>query len=215
MSINMNSKLNTLGWVVAAGLGGILLGGGFQNADLKVGVVDVKAVVEKSDYFVNNQKTLETMKANREGLLDFLFQFKVATPDQMKRLKELATKDTLTAQEKQEMDSLKNSIKDTDKDKQAIIQKASPTPEETARLKGFQDRGREIDQALVQMRDEFEGDLQRKFADVQNTAIERARTSINEVGKQGGYNILFRTDIAPYGANDVSDAALKSMNTKK
>lgn len=211
----MNNKINQLGWVVAAGLAGILMAGGFGAQGSKYGVVDFKGVVEKSEFYKNSEQQVKTMQTAREGLLEFLFQYKVATAEQVKRLVELTVKETLSATEKAEMEKLKNDVKALDKDRADITAKANPSAEENARLKGYQERSREIDQTLMQLRDQFEGDLQRRFGEVQNAAVERARTAISEVGKQGGYDVLFRSDFAPYGANDVTDASLKAMNAKK
>lgn len=211
----MNQKMSMMGWIVAAALCGVMLGGGFQTADVKIGVVDFASVVEKSEYYTTNEKSLSAQKDARESLLQFLFQYKVATPEQSQRLRELTVKENLSPAEKTEKDKLMSDLKDADKDKQAIIQKTNPTPDETTRLKSYQDRSRAMDETLARWQQDFQDELGKKFQEVRNTAVERARQAVGNVGKQGAYSVLFRADIAPYGANDVTDAALKAMNAIK
>ena len=62
---------------------------------------------------------------------------------------------------------------------------------------------------------EFTSDMQ-NWADKQKLAsVEKARAAIQDVSKAQGYTIVFEVGIAPYGANDITDAALKAMNAKK
>jgi Skp family chaperone for outer membrane proteins len=193
----------------------VLLGGGFQTVDVKLGVVDFDAVVVKSEFFIAGQKQLDTMKETRELLLQFLFQYKVATAEQAQKLRDLSLKDNPSATDKTDAEKIKKDLQDVDKDKQKIIQSASPTQDESARLKGYQDRGRVMDETLAKWRDDFETELRKKYGELQSSAVDKARQSVAEVGKGGGYTVLFRSDMAPYGANDLTDAATKAMNAKK
>lgn len=205
-----------LGWAVAAVLAGIFVGGGFQSADTKLGVVDFASVVQKSEYYVANKKQLDTMQAAREGLLEFLFTYKVATADQAQKLRDLFVKDNPSPADVQARDALKAEIQNADKDAQALAPKVNPTPDETARMQDYATRRRATDGLLVRWKDQFEQELRAKLETVQSTALDRAKQSVSEVGKAGGYTIVYRyPDVAPYGANDITDASLKAMNTKK
>lgn len=62
---------------------------------------------------------------------------------------------------------------------------------------------------------EFTADMQ-NWADKQKLeSIERARQAIQQVAKEQGYTVVFEVGVAPYGANDLSEATLKAMNEKK
>ena len=62
---------------------------------------------------------------------------------------------------------------------------------------------------------EFTQELQ-AWADKQKlSSLDRARAALTEVGKAQGFTVIFEVGVAPYGANDLTDAALKAMNAKK
>ncbi len=210
-----NKSVSTLGWAIAAALGGIMLAGGFQDGAAKSGVVDFANLVEKSDYFKAEDGKLSTMKAAREGLLQFLFENKSATTEQATRLRDLTIKEAVTAPEKTEMDKIKVDIQASEKKFKELGTKPNLTPDETTLMRELAGRRQTIEDVLPRWQQEFERELQGKFAVVRNNAIDRAKTALNEVAKSGGYSIIFRSAVAPSAAHDVTDAALKSMNAKK
>lgn len=205
----------TFGWVLAAALAGVVLAGGFQDGAGKYGIVDFAGIVEKSDYFKAEDAKLNAMKTAREGLLQFLFENKCATTEQATRLRDLTVKENVTAPEKQEMDKIKADVQANEKKFKDLGTKPNLTPDETALVRELAGRRQTIEDILPRWQQEFERELQGKFAQVRQSAIDRAKASLAEVAKAGGYSVIFRSDVAPYGANDVSDAALKSMNAKK
>jgi Skp family chaperone for outer membrane proteins len=178
-------------------------------------VVDFATLVESSDYFKSNDATLNKMKGDREGILEFLFTYKVATTEQTQKLKELILKEAPTAAEKAELEKIKGDIMATDKNDKTLGTKPNPTPDETALMREYGNRKRATDELLPRWQQEFERELQARFQSVRSTAIERARQALSDIGKSGGYTVIFRADVAPYGANDITDAALKAMNAKK
>ncbi len=208
-------RIGKLGWVVAAALAGILLGGGFQADTNKFGVVDFAAVVEKSDYYKNGETQVKAMQATREGVLEFLFTYKVATSEQAQKLRTLSLKDNLNGTEKQELEKIKADVKEADKSDKQLATKPNPTADDTNLMRDYANRKRSTEELLGRWQQEFEQELQKRFQEMRSTAVERARQSVAEVGKSGGYTIVYRADVAPYGANDLTDAALKSMNAKK
>ena len=44
-----SNRLAWSGWVIAAGLAGVMFGSGFQNNSIKLGVVDLNGVIDKSE----------------------------------------------------------------------------------------------------------------------------------------------------------------------
>jgi Skp family chaperone for outer membrane proteins len=204
-----------VGWFIAALLGGVLIGGGFQGDAQKIGVVDFANVVEKSDYFKTNKSQLDKMKEDREGLLEFLFTYKVAMAEQAQKLKDLILKENGTAADKAEIEKVKGDVMAADKTDKQLATKPNPTPDETALMTEYGRRKRATDELLGRWRDEFETQLQQKFNQVRSDSMDRGKAAMQEIGKAGGYTVIFRSDVAVYGANDLTDAALKAMNAKK
>lgn len=208
------TKLNGfgLGLAVLALVAAIV---GFQGQDSKIGVVDFSGIIEKCDFYKQNSDQLEQMKAVREGLLEFLFTYKAATMEQATRLKELTVKDAPTAAEKTEMQQIKDAVMGSDKTWKELTLKSTHTADETQKLRELASRRQATDELIPRWQQEFEGELQSRYAKVRNDTIDRAREAINQVAKAQGYTVVLRSDVAPYGANDLTDAALKAMNAKK
>lgn len=204
-----------MGWVVAAALAGIMLGSGFQGSAEKTGVVDLSKIVEQSDFGKQNQTTFNAMKAAREGLLEFIDQYRILTNEQAQRLKDLMLKDKATPQDQAEIDRIKGEVTLADKRSKEMSTKTNLTPEERTLMSEYATRSQNMEATAQRWFREFTTDLQ-AWADKQKlSSVERARAAIQEVAKAQGFTIVFEVGVAPYGANDLSDAALKAMNAKK
>lgn len=210
-----NNRFSMMGWVVAAALAGIFLGSGFQGADAKFGVVDIADVVEKSELGKKNQTDFNAMKSAREGVLEFIDQYRVLTMEQAQKLRELSLKATPTAAEKAELERIKADVIQSDKRAKELSVKPNLSAEERTLIQDYAQRSQRMDETAQRWFREFTNEMQ-AWADKQKAAsIDAARASIREVAKQQGYTVVFETGIAPYAANDLSDAALKAMNAKK
>lgn len=203
------------GWVVAALLAGLLVGSGFQAADLKLGVVDIASVVEKSELGKKNQSDFAAMKQAREGVLEFIDDHRVLTLEQATKLRELSVKLNPTAAEKAELDKLKADIIASDKNAKALSVKTNLSAEERALIQEYANRAQLMEQTAQRWYREFTQEMQ-AWADKQKAdSLERARKAIQEVSKQQGYTMIIESGVAPYGSNDISDAALKALNAQK
>jgi len=208
-------KLVKFALIVGAATIGILAGLGFQGSDIKIGVVDISDVVEQSDFGKKNQDDFSNMKGIREGVLEFIDTYRVLTNEQAQRLRELSLKANATQAEKAELETLKATIKASDAKSKELAQKATLTPEERSLMQEYAQRSQTMEQVAQRWFREFTNEMQ-QWADKQKAAsIDRARQSINEVAKAGGFTIVFESGVAPYGANDLTQAALKAMNAKK
>jgi hypothetical protein len=62
---------------------------------------------------------------------------------------------------------------------------------------------------------EFTQEMQGWADKAKGDSLERARGAVQDVAKAQAFTVVFEIGIAPYGANDVTDAALQAMNAKK
>lgn len=210
-----STKFFKLGWIAAAGLLGIVLAGAFQGATDKFGVVDISQVVEDSDYGKANQEQFKNLKAAREGILEFIDNYRVLTNEQAQRLRDLSLKDTQTAEEKAELDRIKADVIASSKKSMELQAKPNISPEDRTLLEEYSRRSQVMEQVAQRWYKEFTSDMQ-NWADKQKLAsVEKARAAIQEVSKAQGYTIVFEVGIAPYGANNITADALKAMNAKK
>jgi len=204
-----------IAYLVAAAAVGVLAASGFQDTTNKLGVVDVSDVVEQSDYGKKNQEDFNTMKSAREGILEFIDTYRVLTNEQALKLRELSLKANASAAEKAELETLKATIIASDKKSKELAQKAALTPEERTLMQDYAQRSQTMEQVAQRWFREFTNEMQ-QWADKQKaTSIQKAREAVAEVGKAGSFTIVFESGVAPYGANDLTQPALKAMNAKK
>lgn len=212
----MNSRFSKLGWVVSAALIGIFAAFGFQDNATKIGVVDITKVVESSDFGKGNQETFNAMKAAREGVLEFIDQYRVLTVEQANKIKTLSIKDTpLTSGEKAELDTAKAAVIAAFNKNKELILKQNLTNEERQQMEEYARNSANMETTAGQWLRQFTVELEDWVNKRKIESLNRARTAVQEVAKAQGYTVVFETGIAPYGANDLSDATLKAMNAKK
>jgi Skp family chaperone for outer membrane proteins len=204
-----------LGWVIAAAMIAVTFAGGFAQAPLKIGVVDISKVVEGSDFGKTNQDNFTKMKLAREGLLEFIDTQRVLTNEQAQRIKDLWLKNNPTKEESAELDRIKADVVAAAKRSQELATKPNMTPEERTLVEEYARRSQTMNDVAQRWFREFTNDMQ-SWADKQKLeSIDRARAAIEEVAKAEGYTVVLEVGIAPYGANDISTTVLAKMNEKK
>jgi Skp family chaperone for outer membrane proteins len=62
---------------------------------------------------------------------------------------------------------------------------------------------------------EFTTEMQTWLDKEKLESIEKARTAIQQVAREQGFTVVFEIGVAPYGANDITEATLKAMNVQK
>lgn len=212
MQLTIREKI---AYLVAAAAVGVFAASGFQDATTKMGVVDISDVVEQSDFGKKNQEDFNTMKSAREGILEFIDTYRVLTNEQALKLRELSLKVNASAAEKAELETLKATVITSDKKSKELATKANLTPEERTLMQDYAQRSQAMEQTAQRWFREFTNEMQ-QWADKQKAAsIQKAREAVNEVAKAGGYTIVLESGVAPYGANDLTQPALKAMNAKK
>jgi Skp family chaperone for outer membrane proteins len=207
--------MHKTGLAIVALFFGVFAAVGFQDAAMKIGIVDISKVVEDSDFGKANQATFNQMKTAREGVLEFIDTYRVLTVEQGTRFRDLSIKPNPTAEEKAELDRIKADVQAADKKNKELSVKQNLTPEDRALIEEYSKRANNMEMTAGRWLREFTNELQ-QWADRQKvTSLERARAAIQEVAKAQGFTIVFEVGIAPYGANDLTEAALKAMNAKK
>ena len=212
MQIN---KFSNLGWVVAAALGGILVGGGFQGSTLKFGVADVSQIITDSDYGKANTDALKKMQTDRSDLMAYLDAHRVATQEQITQLHDLWLKTAPTAEDTATLARIKADVEASDKKSKELSLKPAPTAEDRQLMDEYGRRAALADQTLQRWSQTFRNEVDDALRDRQLEAVKRVRAAISQVGKAQGYTIVFDIGLAPFGANDVTADSLKQMNATK
>ncbi len=211
----MSLRLYQFGSALAVLLLGILVAGGFQAPAEKNGVVDINALVDGSNFGKGVRATVEKMRAAREDVLGFIDANRVLTLEQATRLRDLTLKTDRTAPETAELDTLKATVVATNKRWTELATKPTLTPEERTMQQEFADRAQKMGDLGSKWVRDFTNDID-AFMDKQKIeANTRARDAIAATAKTQGYTMVYDRAFAPYGANDITDAALAAMNAKQ
>jgi Skp family chaperone for outer membrane proteins len=208
-------KIRNLGWILAAGMGAPLLISGFRTQATKVGVVDLQTVFQQSDYYMQKEGDLKAMGDGRSDILNFLNTYPTITVEQAQRLKALSLKPELNAAEKAELNKLKTDVQAGEQAFKALQMKKNPTAEEIAKLNAFNNQRQQTGNLYNAWTQEFTGDINMQKSKFRQEVLERVKSAVGDCGKKQSYNLVFASDVAPFGANDVTAEALKVMNAKK
>ncbi len=204
----------SMGWAVAALMIGLMAGSGFQPKADKVGTVDLGTVFTKSKLYAENNRALDAAQKKREEMLEFLGTYSVFSEEQVVRFKTLALKDAPTPAEKQEFEKLKSDVIETDKKLKALQVKANPTPEELKTLQELSRRRQTLQGVGARWASEFDRELNAMQQEMHDKTLAKVRTTVKEVGTKQGFSAVFASEIAPYGANDLTEDTLKAINSR-
>jgi Skp family chaperone for outer membrane proteins len=208
-------NISKLGWVCSGALAVVMVGSGFQAKTDKIGVVDMARVFQGSEFYTKQGDALRALANSRKDILDFLRTYPVFTPEQSTRFKELSIKPNRTAPEKAELEKIKQDVMAANKKFNDLNTKASPTADEVAQIKDFVSRTQAMTNTLDRWAREFQDELDNAQEKAQKDAIDRVKAAVKEIGGKQGYTLVLNQDAAPYGANTLTDEAIKVMNAKR
>jgi len=188
---------------------------GFQNTAEKFGVVDLNKVIQQSELGKANTQALNTALSSRKGLLDFINTYQVLTAEQAQSLRELTLKTNITDAEKQQMEKIKSDVKASEAKFKEINQKAQLTDADRTLLQDFNTRIQGMARTLERWNQEFTDEVAQLQQQLQSSTIDKAKAAVQQVAKAQGYSLVFESTVAPFGANDLTEAAVKAMNANK
>jgi Skp family chaperone for outer membrane proteins len=195
--------------VVALGMVVVLLGSGFQGSSAKTGVVDAVKVMEAVETARNYREEEKNYFNDRENALQFLSQNRVMKKEDAEKFWNLTLKTTKTDAEKAELEKVKTSAADAKKKFNDLQVKANPTDADLKILDDYRNRQAEMGEfgkKLVEDTQTEMKDIRQKHLNALQDAYQAA---ILEIGKRDGYGVIFDKNVAPFAANDVTDAASK------
>ena len=204
-----------LGWVLALAMAGIMATVGFQDKSEKFGIVNLSKIIDQSDFGKQSSATLKQMIEIRETLLKFLDDYRIATTEQASRLREIWLKAGATDAEKAELERIKADIVAADKRSRELSVKPNLTADDRLLVEEYARRSQTMTDILNRWLKEFSGDTDTYAAQQRKTGLDKAQEATSEVAKAQACTIVLDSGIAPYGAIDLTPAALAAMNTKK
>ena len=165
----------------------------------------------KAKNMVEDEKNL---KNDREVVMSFLQQFPIIKKEEAEKFKNLSIKPVKTDAEKTELEKLKTAAADTVKKFKELELKSSPTQDELKQLDEYRNRKNEMDDYLQGLFKTFQAELVAIHDKNQSIIYEAFRAGVNEIGKKQAFTLVLDKNIAPFGANDITDDVTKSAAKK-
>jgi Skp family chaperone for outer membrane proteins len=207
-------KLHNMGWIAAAALVAVAATTGFQGSQTKVGIVDLTRVYNESDYAKAQYDTLKALAQSRQDMLQFLDQYRTFTAEDANKFHDLSMKTPLTPADKAEMDKMKKAAIDSSKRLTELQTKTNPTPAETNELNELSRRVQTTTDLGTRWSREAQDELEGKRREIEKAGLDKVRDAIKQSAMAEGYTLIFVADVAPYGANDLTNSAIKMVNKK-
>lgn len=211
----MSMKIEKMGWYVAIALAGAMCGMGFKAPGDKIGSVDLSRVFNESEFAKKQSESLRAMGAARQDVLQLISTYRTMRPEDAQKFHDLSLKATPAPTDKDELDKIKAAAIDSDKLYRALATKASPQASELTQIEELNRRKDSTGALQQKWATEFDADINTMREKLRADTLSKAKDAVNQVGKDQGFSIVFVSDVAPYSANDLTDAALKQMNKKQ
>jgi len=211
----MSMKFDKMGWYVAVALAGAMFGMGFKAPGDKVGSVDIGKIFQDSDYSKKQQESLRQAKLARQGILDLIKSYSVMKPEDAQKFATLTLSPTPGPTDKAEEDRITQAAKDSDTLYRALATKSNLTPAEQSEVDDFNRRKDQIIVLQGKWAQEYNDQLGQMADKLQTDAIAKIRDAIGQIAREQGFSVVFSNAVAPYSANDMTDAATKLMNKTK
>lgn len=200
--------------ILALGMTAILAGSGFQNNSTKIGVIDSNQVIQAVAVAKNLVEDEKNLRTDRETVVQFLDRYRIMKKEDADRFKNLSIKATKTDAEKGELEKLKTAATEAQRKFKDLELKSSPTADELKALDDYRNRQNDMQEYLQNLVKDFQTELAAIHDKNQATVYEAFKAGLTDYGKKQGYTVVFDKNVAPYGANDLTDDVTKASAKK-
>ncbi len=206
----VNIKKASFGWILSIALASGIVVAGFQAKQEKVGVVDFSKVANESLEAKKFEDQLGIAQRVRVGIIQFIQANPTIRVDDAVKLKELSLKATPTDADKAEIEKIKNAASASEARLRVIQTKEKPTQQELLELDDLNRRRGLTQQTLDKFAQEMQAEIQDKQVTGMADVRSKVRITISSVAKSQGYTLVYSTDSAVYGVNDITADCVKA-----
>lgn len=211
----MTINTDKLGWLVAATLFGAISFGalsGFQaNAAPKFATVDIEKVFDGSKLRETNNATLGAANKARSAAFEFIATNTAMSNADARKYADLAIVDKPTPAQTAELARLKGVGEEATRKNRELSLKTALTDSEKVAVAEYGANMQSKRAMLGALENDFKTQLIDLQTDLRDKTLERVTNVVKEIGAKQGYTVVFNTASAPYAANDLTDAALKTL----
>lgn len=205
-------RVSQLGWVLAAAMVGVGIGGGFQAKTNKIGFIDMQGIYADSNLKKKNDDKLRNANQSRQAAFDFLTLNPEFAADQLTRYRDLSTKDTLTPAETAELAKLKAVAQAATNQFGDLQKKPNPSAQDLKTLNDLAAVNHANKTAQADWNRDFSQQLETMQADLNLSALEAIKLALAQAAKPQGYTIVFRENVAMYGSNNLGTEVKKIVD---
>lgn len=201
---------------IVVAMGGILLAviftQAFQAPQAKFGVVDMSQIADSSKLGQKRKKEFEELRNRMMTLMQFVDDNPVMTASEANRLRQLMLSANRTASEETELNNLQTTIRARTQELFTLSAKQPLTEAEQTRFRELSEMARDSRGRLQQWNEDLFNQISALRENSRNEVLQKVREAVNKVARRDGYTIVFDKSVAPYAANDLTDAATKQMD---
>jgi len=208
-------NIERLGWVAAAALAGGMIGMGFKAPGDKTGTVDVAKVFKESEFAKKQTEGLRAQVKARQDVMEFVRNNRNMKVEDATKLRDLSIKEAQSPADHTDIDHIKQDAATAEQTARQLQTMEKPTAAQLAQLDEFTKRKDATAQLLEKWGRDFQDEFQQKQEKMSADTLQKVRESIQQVGHDQGYSIVFSQDIAPYCPNDLTADAMTKTNSKK
>ena len=198
--------------VFAAFLLGMFALTAWQNNTQKFGVVNLGDVAEKSKLCVREKQEFEALRTKYGSLIQFLNTNKAVAREDATKIIDIWRKDAPTAAENQQLEQLKTKAQTQSEELRRLISVLNPTAEQQSRIRELSGWSQATEDVLPQLDNLLGQAMQSRANTKQQEVLDKARAAVQKVGKRDGFTMVFESQVAVYGATDLTSEALKTMD---
>ncbi|HET6645213.1 MAG TPA: OmpH family outer membrane protein [Fimbriimonadales bacterium] len=185
----------------------------FQPQAMKFAVVNLADVAEKSKLGIREKKNFEDLRTKFTSLMQFMTANKVMKREDATKLVDLWRKEKPTADETKQMEAIKTQAQKDSDELRRLISLLNPTADDQTKIRSMSSLAQSTEDMLDQLDNMLGRAMQDQAAAKQADVLNKARGAVQKVGKRDGYTLVMESNVAPYGATDVTDDALKVMDS--
>ncbi len=184
----------------------------FQTGSSKFGVVDIGRLSDQSKLGKRKKAEFDARQQKWIGMLQFMRTNRFFTPENAKKFRELSLLDKPTADQTKQLEDLKTSIQKITDEFQQLIKVAQPTDDQSKRRQDLLRMSDETGQMMNDLAAEYQDTMRGLANDFKDEVTNKARAAVQKYAKKEGFTVVFEASVAVYGANDVTDEAVKVMD---
>lgn len=182
-----------------------------QNTQ-KFAVVSLGDVAERSKLGQREKKEFEALRTKYGGLIQFLNTNKAAAREDVQKMVDLWNKEKPTPAETQQLEALKTKAQTQSEELRRLISVLNPSAEQQSRIRELSGMSQGTEDMLPQLDNMLGTAMQQRANAKQQDVLDKARAAVQKVGKRDGFTLVFENQMAVYGATDLTDEALKTMD---